>query len=115
MIRQINSYRKDTLVYEVNNLPTNNDLIRIKNAILHKEKMHESVNLFFRINSKDSLILRYLEKFKMDLNKIDIINKVVYITKRNSSKISNNSIAIFAEKYFNEKEVNKAWKWVESE
>ncbi|WP_196894614.1 SpoIIAA family protein [Aureivirga marina] len=118
MLKQINSYRKDTLVYEIDHAITNNDLLRIKNAIVNKEKKHKHVNLFIKINTSNPIINRYIQKFKIDLNELNILNKVVYLTnkpQRKASSIIDSFFTSFSEKHFDLQDANNAWKWVESD
>lgn len=119
MLRQVDSIRVDTLVYELDEFVTKEEILIIEEGIEFMLSEMDMINLMICINnttgeSFDALV----KEFQLGLKYSNKINKVAYLTDNKNWKTLINIENIFTNfriKYFNIDDIDSAWKWLSND
>ncbi len=115
MIKEIKSPRLDTLVYEIDDIITEQEISIIGDGIEEKLKDVEKVNLMLYINVEGETFGSFVKEFQLGVKYWSKINKIAYLSNKknwNTLIAIDNLFTKFKEKYFDIEEVDKAWEWI---
>lgn len=118
MLTQIDSQRKDTLVYEMSGFISKEEIEYIDNGIDFMLSAFNKINLMIYINVKGESISSLLKEFQLGIKYADNINKIAFVSDKKYLgllvSIDNLSTKI-REKYFETRDIAKAWYWLAEE
>jgi hypothetical protein len=83
MLTQIDSPRKNTLVYELDGFVTKEDIEYIDRGIEFMLSKLETINLMIYINAKGEGFDTLFKEFQVSKKYIDYINKIAFISNKN--------------------------------
>ena len=115
MIKRLNSYRKDTLVFEIHENLSDLDLDYMKGELMKFSKLDNPLNIFLLIQPKGISVATLIKKVNSVTSSITFIGKIAYINKRGHSRKLNlidTMVTSIKKRLFNAKDANNAWKWV---
>lgn len=115
MIKQIDSLRVDTLVYEFDGFITKEEIIIIDEGIEFMLSEIGKVNLMICINAKGESLAALIKEFQLGIKYWNKINKIAYVADKKHWKTlvaMDNFFAKFKEKYFDIDDMDNAWKWL---
>ena len=118
MLRQIDSLKIDTLVYELDDFITKDEIIAIDEGIEYMLSKFEKVNLMICINAKGESLNAFIKEFQLGVKYWNKINKIAYVADKKHWKTLvaiDNFFAKFKEKYFDIKDMDHAWQWLKEE
>ncbi len=118
MLRQIDSLRVDTLVYELDEFVTKDEIIAIDEGIEFMLSEIDTVNLMICINASGESFGAFIKEFQMGIKYWNKINKVAYVADKKHWKTLvaiDNFFTKFKEKYFDVDDMDAAWKWLKEE
>jgi len=116
MLTQIDSPRKNTLVYELDGYVTKEDIDYIEKGIEFTLTAYDSINLMIYINAKGEGFDTLVKEFQVSKKYIDYINKIAYIFNKNhwNFLVSIDNLSTkYKEKYFDIDAIAKAWDWID--
>jgi len=114
MIKQIDSLRVDTLVYELDEFITKEEIIIIDEGIEFMLSEIDKVNLMICINAKGESFGAFIKEFQVGMKYWNKINKIAYVADKKYWKTLvalDNLFTKFKEKYFDIDDMDNAWKW----
>jgi hypothetical protein len=118
MIKQINSLRPDTLVYELDEFVTEDEIIVIGKGIDSLLTEFEKVNLMICINVKRESFGAFVKEFQLGIKNWNTLNKIAFVADKKhweSLVKLDNFFTKFDEKYFDIDDMNAAWNWLNKE
>jgi hypothetical protein len=118
MIKQIESLRVDTLVYELDEFITKDEINVIDNGIEFMLTEIDKVNLMIFINAKGESLGALLKEFQVGIKYWNKIKKIAFIGDKKHWKTIvafDNLFTKFKEKYFDIDDMNTAWKWLKDD
>ncbi len=118
MLRQIDSLRVDTLVYELDEFVTKDEIIAIDEGIEFMLSEIDTVNLMICINSSGESFGAFIKEFQMGIKYWNKINKVAYVADKKHWETLvaiDNFFTKFKEKYFDVDDMDAAWKWLKED
>ena len=118
MITQIKSLRADTLVYELDDFITEDEIAVIEKGIDLLLLKFDKINLMICINVKRESFGAFVKEFKVGIKNWNTLNKIAYLADNKNWKTLieiDNLFAKFQEKYFDINEMNAAWNWLDSD
>jgi len=118
MLRQINSLRPDTLVYELDEFVTKDEIIDIDEGIESVLSKFDKINLMICIDIKRESFGAFIKELQVGIKYWNKINKIAYVADKKHWETLveiDNVFTKFREKYFDIDDMDNAWKWIESE
>jgi len=118
MLTQIDSPRKDTLVYELDGYVTEKDIIHIDNGIEFILSLYDIVNLMIYLNAKGEGLSTFIKEFQLGTKYSKYIHKIAFISDKKYWDLLvflDNISTRYKEKYFDVDDVANAWNWIEGE
>ncbi len=115
MIKEIKSLRADTLVYDIEEYLTVEELDVIDKGIETLLKAYNKVNLMLYIDIKSEDYSALIKEIAMGMKYWNKINKIAYIgdhKKWGSLIVLDDIFTKFKEKYFELEQIDKAWEWL---
>ncbi len=115
MLTQIESPRKDVLVYELDGYVTKEDIGYIDNGLEFTLSRCDSVNLMIYLNAKGAGIDVLFKEFEIGTKYSKLIRKIAFISDKKYWHlfVLINSISTrYKEKYFDVDDIAKAWDWI---
>jgi len=115
MLTQIESQRKDTLVYELDGFISNEEIEYIDEGIDFMLRTFDRVNLVIYINAKGESLASFIKEFQLGAKYAGSINKIAFLSDKNYWNILitlDNFTTRYKEKYFNIDDIAKAWDWI---
>ncbi len=118
MLTQIDSPRKDVLVYELDGYITKDDIGYIDNGIEFTLSRYDTVNLMIYLNAKGEDLDTLFKEFRLVDKYSKYIGKIAFIADKkywNLFVLLDNISTRYKEKYFDVDDIAKAWDWIENE
>lgn len=115
MIREIKSLRGDTLVYEIEEFITAEELDVIDKGLETLLQSYDKVNLMLYVDIQGENLAAIFKEIELGLKYWNKINKVAYIGDHKKWKTLialDNLFTKFKEKYFDIEDIAKAWDWL---
>lgn len=115
MIHQIDSQRVDTLVYELDDFVTKDDIIVIDQGIDFMLSQIDNVNLMICINAQGESFGAFIKEFQLGVKYRNKIHKIAYVADKQNWKVLvaiDNLFTKFKERYFDVDDMDAAWKWL---
>jgi hypothetical protein len=116
MLKQIDSPRKDTLVYELDGYVTKKDIKSINNSIELTLSRYDTVNLMIYLNIKKEGFNTLFKEFQLGGKYSKYIRKIAFISDKkycNLFVFLNNISTKYKKKYFDLDHIANAWNWIE--
>ncbi len=118
MLQQINSTKANTLVYELDEFITKDEIIVIEKGIDFILSKFDKVNLMICVNVKKESLGAIIKEFQVGVEYWNKINRIAYIADKRHWKLLveiDNLFTKFKEKYFDVDDMDAAWKWLEKD
>jgi len=115
MLRQIKSLRVDTLVYELDEFITEEEIQTIDIGIESMLSKIDHVNLMIYIDVEGESMKAFIREFQLGAKYWNDINRIAYVAdKKHWEAIIaiDNLFTKFKEKYFDVDDMDNAWKWI---
>ena len=103
MLTQIESPRKDTLVYELDGYVSEEDIVHIDNGIEFTLSLYDRVNLMIYLNAKGEGLSTLIREFKLGTKYSNCIYKIAFVSDKKFSNlfmILDNFTNRYQKKYF---------------
>lgn len=118
MLTQIDSPRKDVLIYELDGYVTKEDIEYIDNGIEFTLFRYDTINLMIYLNAKGEGMDTLFKEFQLGVKYSKYIHKIAFIADKNYWNwfvFLDNISTKFKEKYFDVDDIAKAWDWIEDD
>jgi len=118
MIKQIDSLRVDTLVYELDDFITKEEINVIDNGIEFMLSEIDNVNLMICLTAQGESFGALLKEFQVGIKYWNKIKKIAYIGDKKHWKTIvaiDNLFTKFKERYFDIDDMDSAWKWLKND
>ncbi|MCF6182349.1 STAS/SEC14 domain-containing protein [Lutibacter sp.] len=115
MLNQIKSLNPNTLVYELDEFVTKDEIIMIDEGIQSTLSNFDEINLMICINIKRESLGALIKEFQVGLKYWNKINKIAYVADKKHWQTLveiDNLFTKFKEKYFDVDDMDNAWKWL---
>ncbi len=118
MLQQIESQRIDTLVYELDEFITKDEIDAIDKGIEFMLSEVDKVNLMICINAKGESFGAFIKEFQVGIKYWNKLHKIAYVADKRNWKILvaiDDFFTKFKEKYFDIDDMDNAWKWLKED
>ncbi len=118
MLTQIDSPRKNTLVYELDGYVSEEDIVHIDNGIEFTLSQYDHVNLMIYLNAKGEGLNTLIKEFKLGTKYSKYLHKIAFISDKKISNLFtllNNISTRYKTEYFNVDDISTAWNWIDKE
>ena len=116
MIKKADSKRSDTLVLHFENHITIDEVNGMQPLIDELEKKHDKINLIIFLNAEGESFGAFMKQFWLGIKHWNKLHKIAFVGNKNYWKYLvpiDNAFTKFSEKYFDDGEVESAWKWLD--
>lgn len=115
MLSQIESLRRDTLVYELQGFITEEEIQYIDDGIVFMLQAFKKINLMIYINAKGESFRALVKEFQLGIKYSKNINRIAFISNESYWNLLislNNMSSRFKERCFHIDEIAEAWDWI---
>lgn len=115
MIKQLKSDHPKTLIYELYDFITKDEIDKMSEGIATALQNFEKVNLMLILDVKRETLGSLIEEFQLGIKYWNRIGKIAYLANNNhlSAFVEvDNLFTKFKEKYFGLDQISEAWDWI---